>query len=122
MRYYLCDEDKLDEDISNYLSNATLKEREHFNEYCRKQPLKVQGVYVRLREEIKRRETSKQQDSNREHDTAYTAIEKLASKLDMSVKDYFTERIYPYFVHAKNKQNRDKGLQNKNFKNIFAAM
>lgn len=107
MRYYLFDEDKLDEDISNYRSNSMQKEREYFNKYYGKQPLKVQGVYVRLCEEIKRRETSKQQDSNREHDTAYTAIEKLASKLDMTVKDYFIERIYPYFVQTKSKQNKD---------------
>lgn len=106
MRYYLFDQDKLDKDISAYCSTSTQEERQHFEDYYGDRPLLVQGVYVRLCMEVRRREQNKLQESDKAFSSIYTAVEKIAKPAKLSVKDYITQRIYPHFAHRRNDRIR----------------
>lgn len=102
LRYYLFNEDKIAADIEKYLSNAPNNEQKHFKDcYADKMPI-VQGVYVRLCMEVKRRETNKLQDSHKAVDGVYTAVEKIAKRLDLSVEECLTQRLYPYLAEKRN--------------------
>lgn len=102
MRYYLFDEDMLDVDIAEYLSTSTQEEEKHFEDCYGNKPLIIQGVYVRLYREVKRREKNKLQESDKALSSIYTAVEKLAKPTNLSVKDYITQHIYPLFANKRN--------------------
>ena len=102
MRYYLFDEDKLDKDIAEYLSTSTQKEKQHFEDSYKDKPLIVQGVYVRLCTEVRRRDKNKLQESDKAFSSIYTAVEKLSGPAKLSVQDYITQRIYPLFANNRN--------------------
>lgn len=107
LRYYLFDEDKIKADIENYLSNAQDYEQKHFKDYYGEQPLIIQGVYVRLCMEVKRREANRLQDSHKAVDGVYTAIEKIAKRLDLSVEECLTQRLYPYLAEKRNSRLKE---------------
>jgi len=107
MRYYLFDEDKLNADISEYLSTSTQEEKLHFDDCYKDKPLIVQGVYVRLCMEVRRREKNKLQESDKAFSSIYTAVEKLAKPAKHSVQDYIAQRrIYPLFANKRNNRIR----------------
>ena len=107
LRYYLFDEDKINADIEKYLSNAPNIEKEHFKDYYSEQPLIIQGVYVRLCMEVKRRERNRLQDSHKAVDGVYTAIGKIANRLKLSVEECFTQRLYPYLANKRNRRLKE---------------
>lgn len=107
LRSYLFDEDKIKADIENYLSNAHDYEQKHFKDYYGEQPLIIQGVYVRLCMEVKRREANRLQDSHKAVDGGYTAIEKIAKRLDISVEECLAQRLYPYLADKRNRRLKE---------------
>lgn len=107
LRYYLFDEDKINADIENYLSTASKIEQQHFKDYYEEQPLIIQGVYVRLCMEVKRREANRLQDSHKAIDGVYTAVEKISKRLDLSVEECFTQRLYPYLAEKRNSRLKE---------------
>ena len=107
LRYYLFDEDKIDADIEKYLSDAPYIEQRHFKDYYGDQLPIIQGVYVRLCMEVKRREANKLQDSHKAVDGVYTAVEKIANRLGVSVEECFTQRLYPYLAAKRNRRLKE---------------
>lgn len=107
LRYYLFDEDKIGEDIQKYLLTATREEQECFKEYYADQPLAIQGVYVRLCMEVKRREANRLQDSHKAIDGVYTAVEKIAKRLNLSVEECLKQRLYPYLAEKRNRRLKE---------------
>lgn len=107
LRYYLFDEDKIGADIENYLLGAAHNEQQHFKDYYEAQPLIIQGVYVRLCMEVKRRENNKLQDSHKAIDGIYTAVEKIAKRLNISVEECLAQRLYPYLAEKRNKRLKE---------------
>ena len=107
LRYYLFDEDKIEADIEKYISTASTKKQKHFKDYYAEQPLIIQGVYVRLCMEVKRRETNKLQDSHKAVDGIYTGVEKIAHRLDVSVEECLTQRLYPFLAEKRNKRLKE---------------
>ncbi len=107
LRYYLFDENKINTDIEKYLSNASLNEQQHFKDYYEVQPLIIQGVYVRLCMEVKRRENRKLQDSHKAIDGVYTAVEKIAKRLNLSVKECLVQRLYPNLADKRNRRLKE---------------
>lgn len=107
LRYYLFDEDKIDADIEKYLSNALHNEQRHFRDYYAEQLPIIQGVYVRLCMEVKRREANKLQDSHKAVDGVYTAVEKIAKRLNLSVEECLAQRLYPYLAEKRNKRLKE---------------
>ena len=104
MRYYLFDEENIEKDIATYLSECSPKEKQHFNDcYADKVPI-VQGVYVRLCMEIRRRELNHMKESYKAFSSIYSAVEKLAKRPKLSVEDYLTQRLYPYFAQMRNQR------------------
>lgn len=106
-RYYLFDEDKINADIESYRSTASRIEQQHFKDYYEEQPPIIQGVYVRLCMEVKRREANSLQDSHKAVDGVYTAIEKIAKRLDISVEECLAQRLYPYLGEKRNKRLKE---------------
>lgn len=107
LRCYLFDENKINADIENYLSTASNIEQQHFKDYYESQPLIIQSIYVRLCMEIKRRENNKLQDSHKAVDGIYTAVEKIAKRLDVSVEKCLTQRLYPYLAEKRNRRLKE---------------
>lgn len=102
LRFYLFNEDKINADIESFLSIASNIERQHFKDCYEEQPLIIQGVYVRLCMEVKHREANRLQDSHKAIDGIYTAVEKIAKRLDLSVEECLTQRLYPYLAEKRN--------------------
>jgi hypothetical protein len=107
LRYYLFDEDKINADIEKYLSTVSTQEQSHFKDYYSDQSLIIQGVYVRLCMEIKRCEANRLQDSHKAVDGVYTAVEKIAKRLDVSVEECLTQRLYPYLAEKRNRRLKE---------------
>lgn len=107
LRYYLFDEDKINAAIENYLSTASKIEQQHFKDYYEEQPLIIQGVYVRLCMEVKRREANRLQDSHNAIDGVYTAVEKIAKRVDVSVEECLAQRLYPYLAEKRNSRLKE---------------
>lgn len=107
LRYYLFGEDKINTDIEKYLSTASKIERQHFKDYYEDKPPIIQGVYVRLCMEVKRREANKLQDSHKAIDGVYTAVEKIAKRLGVSVEECLAQRLYPYLAEKRNKRLKE---------------
>ena len=107
LRYYLFDEDKIEADIEKYLSDASKIEPQHFKDYYFEQPPIIQGVYVRLCMEVTRREANRLTDSHKAVDGVYTAVEKIAKRLGVSVEECFTQRLYPYLAEKRNRRLRE---------------
>lgn len=107
LHYYLFDENKMSADIENYLSSAPQNERQHFKDYYETQPLIIQGVYVRLCTEIRRRKTNRLTDSHKAVNGIYSAIEKIATRLDISVEECLTQRLYPFLAENRSKRLKD---------------
>lgn len=107
LRYYLFDEDKINADIENYLADAPDNEKNHFKDYYGEQLLIIQGVYVRLCMEVKRREMNRLQDNHKAIDGVYTAVEKISKRLNLSVGECLTQRLYPYFAEKRNRRLKE---------------
>lgn len=107
LRYYLFDEDKIGEDIQKYLLTATREEQECFKEYYADQPLAIQGVYVRLSMEAKRRENNGLKDNHKSVDGIYTAVAKIGSRLNLSVEECLKQRLYPYLAEKRNRRLKE---------------
>ncbi len=105
--YYLFDENKISDDIEKYLSNAPHREQQQFKDYYGDQLSIIQGVYVRLCMEVRRREANKLQDSHKAIDGVYTAFEKIAKRLGVSVEECFTQRLYPYLAEKRNRRLKE---------------
>lgn len=105
--YYLFDEDRIRQDIEKYLSTATQEEQEHFKDYYGKQVPIIQGVYVRLCMEVKRREANRLQDSHKAIDGVYTAVEKIAKRLNLSVEECLKQRLYPYLAEKRKRRLKE---------------
>lgn len=107
LRYYLFDEDKIGADIEAYLSSASTQEQRHFKDcYAEQLPI-IQGVYVRLCMEVKRRETNRLTDSHKAVDGVYTAVSKIAKRLNVSVEECLTQRLYPYLAEKRNRRLKE---------------
>lgn len=104
LRYYLFDENEIGADIEKYFSGASHNEQQHFKDYYETQPLIIQGVYVRLCMEIKRREANSLTDSHKAVNGIYTAVSKIAKRLDISVEDCLTQRLYPFLAEKRSKR------------------
>lgn len=107
LRYYLFDENKINTDIEYYLSTASQIEQQHFKDYYEEQLPIIQGVYVRLCMEVKRREANRLQDSHKAVDGIYTAVEKIAKRLDLSVEECLMQRLYPYLAKKRNRRLKE---------------
>lgn len=57
--------------------------------------------------EVKRREANRLQDSLKAVDGVYTAIEKIAKRLDLSMEECLAQRLYPYFADKRNRRLKE---------------
>ena len=98
IQYYLYNEDSIEKEKAEYLSKASEPELKWFNEnYADELPL-VQIVYIRLIDEVENRRNRGLHGNNNAIDGLYTAVEKLAKRVNISPEEYFTERINPIIV------------------------
>lgn len=57
--------------------------------------------------EVKRREANRLTDSHKAVDGVYTAVEKIAKRLDFSVEECLTQRLYPYLAEKRNRRLKE---------------
>lgn len=104
IRYYLYNEEAIEKDKSEYLSKASDQELAwYLQNYADAVPL-VQIVYIRLITEVENRRSRGQNGSNKGIEGLYTAVEKLAKRVNISPEEYFIERIYPIIANIRNRR------------------
>ena len=106
LKCYLFDNDKIAEEIANYLAATDMEERTHFEEYYGEQPELVGGVYVRLMREIDRRRVARLHDSNKLYDGIASAVKKMADHFHMTTEEYIRARFYPFLATWRNRRIR----------------
>ncbi len=106
LRYCLFDEDKIAEDIEQYLQIADDVARKHFTDYYGDKLPIIQGVYVRLCLEIERRKNARLHNTNKAVVGIFVAIDKLAKKLNTTPEEFFTQRFYPFVAEWRNRRLR----------------
>ena len=106
MKYYLINEDKIEEDIDKYKQAVDEEERNHFEVYYGNKLPVIQGVYVRLYMEMERRRKIGLSDSSKAFYGIYSTVEKIAKRLNTTVYEFVTNRFYPFFAEMRNKRYR----------------
>lgn len=102
LTYYIYNEDKIKDEITEYLYKATEQELAWFKQnYLNAVPL-VQIVYIRLITEVARRKDVGLNGSNKAIDGLRTAVEKLAEKVNVPPEQFFAKRIYPIIATIRN--------------------
>ena len=106
MRYYLFDEDKIEEDIAQFKRAVKDNERQYFEaHYGEKLPI-IQAVFARLGLEVVRRMETGLHDSTKLYTSIYATVEKIATRLKTTVYEFLTRRFYPFFAERRNKRIR----------------
>ena len=104
IRYYLYNEETLEKEKAEYLSKASEPELAWFNQnYADAVPL-VQIVYIRLITEVENRRERGLHGNNKAADGLYTAVEKLAKRVNISPEEYYEKRIYPIIVNIRTRR------------------
>ena len=106
MTYYFFDNDKMDEEISEYLKSASEEDRKHYKDYFGDQPPIVGAVYIRLCREMKRRQRTLLQDSDKFYTSIFASVENISKRLNVNVEEFLTQRFYPYIAKWRNKRLR----------------
>lgn len=107
LTYYIYNEDKIKEEIAEYLYKASDQELAWFmKNYSKEVPL-VQIVYIRLIDEFERRRQNGLKSSSKAVDGLFTAVEKLAKEANLPPEQFFAERIYPIIAIIRNRRNKE---------------
>ncbi len=106
LTYYFFDNDKMDEEISEYLKSASEEDRKHYEDYYGDQPPIVGAVYIRLCREMNRRQRTLSQDSDKFYTSIFASVEKITKRLNVNLEEFLTQRFYPYVAKWRNKRLR----------------
>lgn len=106
LTYYIYNEDKIKDEITEYICKASDRELAWFIKNYSNQPILVQIVYIRLIDEFERRRQSGLHSSKKVIEGLTTAVEKLAEKANMPPEQFYAERIYPIVATICNKRKR----------------
>ena len=106
LTYYIYNEDKIMDEITEYLYKASDQELAWFMKNYSNQPALVQIVYIRLINEFERRRQNGLRSSKKAIEGLLTAVEKLAEKAKMQPEQFYAERIYPIVATIRNKRKR----------------
>ncbi|MDE6059495.1 MAG: hypothetical protein K2G44_05595 [Clostridia bacterium] len=104
LQFYLFDIDKMEDEVSEYLENASGEEKNYFTDYYGDQPLIIGAVYLRLMREIQRRREAHLHESDKFYTSIYATAEKIAKRLNVSVEEFIKQRFYPYITKWRNKR------------------
>ena len=104
LTYYIYNEDKIKDEITEYLHKASDRELYWFMKNYSNQPALVQIVYIRLIDEFERRRQSGLNSSKKAIEGLLTAVEKLTEKANMPPEQFYAERIYPIVATIRNKR------------------
>ncbi len=106
LTFYFFDNEKMDDEISDYLKNANEDDRKHYEDYYGDQPSIVGTVYIRLCKEMDRRKSIGLHESDKFYTSIFSAIEKITKRLNMGMEEYLTQRFYPYVAKWRNRRLR----------------
>lgn len=106
MKFYLFNDDKIDEDIAKYRQSIDDKEMQHFEEYYGEQVSIIKGVYVRLYMEIERRKQAGMHSSSKVYASLIVTVDKIAKRLKTTAHDFLTTRFYTFVAEWRNKRIR----------------
>ena len=106
LTYYIYNEDKIKDEITDYLYKASDRELAWFMKNYSDQPALVQIVYIRLIDEFERRRQNGLNSSKKAIEGLLTVVEKLAEKANLPPEQFYAERIYPIVATIRNKRKR----------------
>ena len=106
LTYYFFDNDKMEDEIAEYLKSASADDRKHYEDYYGDQPLIVGAVYIRLCKEMNRRQRVGLQDSDKFYISIFASVEKVTQRLNIGVEEYLTQRFYPYVAKWRSRRLR----------------
>ena len=106
LTYYYFDNDKMDDEIAEYLRTSSEEDKKHYEDYYGDQPPIVGAVYIRLCKEMERRKRVGLHDSDKLYTNIFAAVEKITSRLNIGVEEFLTKRFYPYIAKWRNKRIR----------------
>ncbi|MDE6058848.1 MAG: hypothetical protein K2G44_02285 [Clostridia bacterium] len=106
LQFYLFENEKMDDKITEYLEAANEEDRVHFQEYYGDQPPIIGAVYLRLTKEMHRRQETHLHESDKFYTSIYATAEKIAKRLNVSVEEFINQRFYPYIAKWRNKRLR----------------
>lgn len=107
LTYYIYKEEKIKEEITEYLYKASDRELYWFMQnYSKEAPL-IQIVYIRLIDEFEHRRQNGLHSSQKAIDGLLTAVEKLAAKANMPPEQLYAERIYPIIATIRNRRHKE---------------
>ena len=106
LTYYIYNEDKIKDEITEYMYKASDRELAWFMKNYSDQPALVQIVYIRLIDEFERRRQNGLYSSKKAIEGLLTAVEKLAEKANLPPEQFYAERIYPIVATIRNKRKR----------------
>lgn len=95
LTYYIYNEDKIKDEITEYLYKASDRELAWFMKNYSDQPALVQIVYIRLIDEFERRRQNGLHSSQKAIEGLLTAVEKLAEKANLPPEQFYIEKVYP---------------------------
>ena len=102
----LFDNDKMEDEIAEYLKSASADDRKHYKDYYGDQPPIVGAVNIRLCREMKRRQRTLSQDSDKFYTSIFASVEKITKRLNVNLEEFLTQRFYPYVAKWRNKRLR----------------
>lgn len=107
LTYYIYNEEKVKDEITEYLYKASDRELAWFMRNYANQPALVQIVYIRLIDEFERRRQNGLHSSQKAIDGLLTAVEKLSEKANMPPEQFYAERIYPIIATIRNRRYKE---------------
>ncbi len=106
LSYFFFDNDNMDGEIAEYLQSAGENDIKHYEDYYGDQPSIIGAVYIRLCNEMNRRQRVGLQDSDKFYTSIFASVEKVTKRLNIGVEEYLTQRFYPYVAKWRSKRLR----------------
>ena len=103
---YLFDNDKMENEISEYLSSSPTEERQHFENYYGDQPVIIGALYIRFVKEVNRRKKRGLHERDNIYTTFINMADKIAKRVHMTTDDFIEKRFLPYVAEKRMKSAR----------------
>ena len=103
---YLFDNDKMENEIKEYLLSVSKEERQHFEDYYGEQPVIIGALYIRFVKEVNRRKKRGLHERDNIYTTFINTANKIAKRVHMTTDDFIEKRFLPYVAEKRMKSAR----------------
>ena len=103
---YLFDNDKMENEIKEYLACSPSDERQHFKDYYGEQPVIIGALYIRFVKEVTRRKKRGLHEGDNIYTTFINMADKIAKRVHMTTGDFIEKRFLPHVAEKRMKSVR----------------